>query len=239
MIGWPAAWLMFADLISRAIAGDAFALATWLTAMIAGIIFLTFNSIPVGGENWGQTNLPFATIMCQHLWVLWSAAIPLLAAAAITQFKFPAKARLAAVWTAALAIVFLAVFAGVRKHSPGYLTTAWRVTSIDADTPNFNSIGEFAARLPPNAAFLVDEHERLENKLIEFATDRSCYPATQDNWPQLAHQLEQAGALPYLLTPASLPLPVVYVDPDANRTVYACTPAAQFAAGVSPQIKIR
>ena len=40
LIGWPAAWLMFGDLISRAIAGDTFPLATWLTAMVTGIIFL-------------------------------------------------------------------------------------------------------------------------------------------------------------------------------------------------------
>ena len=169
--------------------------------------------------------------MRQHLWVLWSAAIPLIAAAAVTRFKLPAKPRTAAVWTAALAIVFLPIFAGVRKHPTGYLVTAWRVTSIDADTPNFNSVGEFAARLPPNAAFLVDEHERLENKLVEFATDRTCYPATKDDWPRLAHELEQAGRLPYLLTPASLPLPVVYADPDGDRTIYACSPAAESAAG--------
>jgi 4-amino-4-deoxy-L-arabinose transferase-like glycosyltransferase len=240
LIAWPAAWLMFADLISRAIDGDMLALGTWLTAMIAGIIVLTFNSIPVGGENWGQTyHLPFATIMREHLWVLWSAGISLTAGAAVARFNFPAKPRAAAVWSAALATIFLAIFAGIGKHPSGYLVTAWRVTSINADAPNFIAIGEFAARLPSNAAFLVDEHERLENKLVEFATDRTCYPATQTNWPQFAHQLEQAGALPYLLTPVTMPLPVVYADPDGNRTIYACTPAAQAAAGFLPQMKIR
>jgi 4-amino-4-deoxy-L-arabinose transferase-like glycosyltransferase len=232
LIGWPAAWLMFADLISRAIDGDMLSLGTWLTAMITGIVFLTNKTIPAGGENWGQTNLPFASIMRQHLWVLWSATISLAAGAAIMQFKFPAKARIGTVWASALAMIFLALFAGIRKHSSGYLVTAWRVTSINADAPNFTYVGEFAARLPSNAAFLVDEHERLENKLVEFATDRSCYPATKDNWPELARELEQAGALPYLLTPASLPLPVVYADPDQNRTIYACTPAAQAATGL-------
>jgi hypothetical protein len=130
-----------------------------------------------------------------------------------------------------LAMAFLGVFAGIRRH-PGYLVTVWQVTSIDANTPNFVRAGEFAARLPWNAAFLVDEHERLENKVVEFATDRSCYPATRDNWPMLAGELEEAGALPYLLTPASLPLPVVFADPEENRTIYACTPAAEAAAGM-------
>jgi hypothetical protein len=129
-------------------------------------------------------------------------------------------------------MAFLAIDPGIRKRPSGYLMVAWRVTSIDATTPSFVRVGEFAARLPSNAAFLVDEHQRLENKLVEFATDRSCYPATKDNWPQLAHELEEAGALPYLLTPVSLPLPVVYTDPDENRTIYACTPAARAAAGL-------
>jgi 4-amino-4-deoxy-L-arabinose transferase-like glycosyltransferase len=232
LIGWPAAWLMFGDLISRAIAGDLLALGTWLAAMIMGVLFLSGKSIPIGGENWGQADLPFATIMRQHLWIIWQAAIALGVGVAFVRIKFSTKARIGTVWIAALAMAFLAIDPGIRKRPSGYLMVAWRVTSIDATTPSFVRVGEFAARLPSNAAFLVDEHQRLENKLVEFATDRSCYPATKDNWPQLAHELEEAGALPYLLTPVSLPLPVVYTDPDENRTIYACTPAARAAAGL-------
>ena len=57
-----------------------------------------------------------------------------------------------------------------------YLSPTW---SINADITNFTHLAEFAARLPTNAAFLVDEHQRLENKLVEFATDREKKKATE------------------------------------------------------------
>jgi hypothetical protein len=114
-------------------------------------------------------------------------------------------------------------------HPRGYGIVALEVTQIDAENPNFNKLGEFAARLPDNSAILVDEQLRFENKLVEFAADRSCYSASEQNWSQRARDLEQAGALPYLLTPVSLPLPVVFVDLAQHRTLYACTPAADEA----------
>jgi hypothetical protein len=190
--------------------------------MIATAILLLFNTIPTGGENWGQTNLPFAVIMREHLWVLWAAAIPLAAAAMLARAQSPAKPHRAFACAAAFVTILLAFCAGTRFS--GYLPVAWRVTSINANTPDFTALGQFAARLPANAVILVDEHERLENKLVEFATDRSCYAATKDTWPQLARQLTQAGADPYLLTPVALPLPVVFVDPNNSGTLYACSP---------------
>jgi 4-amino-4-deoxy-L-arabinose transferase-like glycosyltransferase len=237
LIGWPAAWLIFGDLISRAVRGNPMAMGTWLAAMILGIFFLNSKSIPTGGENWGRTDLPFAFVLRQHQWVLWQAIIALIGGAILVWLKFAANFRITIVAASGFSMIFLALFSGLTSRGGGYLSVAWRVTSINADTPNFIRIGEFAARLPANAAFLVDEHERLENKLVEFATDRSCYAATKDNWPTLSHQLEQAGALPYLVTPALVPLPVVFVDTDQNRTVYACDPAALAAARLHLETK--
>lgn len=228
LIGWPAAWLMFAEIISRAIRGDKLALGTWIAAMLIGMICLTDQSIPAGGEYFGRTDMQFTTVMREHLWVLWQAIGALAIGLLLARTKLPANAILVAVGAAGMA--FLALIGGIHRHPFGYVKVAWQVTAIDANSPNFIKIGEFAARLPANAAFLVDEHERLENKVVEFATDRSCYPATKDNWPALARELEEAGALPYLVTPVTLPLPVAFVDLDGNRTVYACTPAAQAAA---------
>jgi hypothetical protein len=131
---------------------------------------------------------------------------------------------------ATLATILLAATWWTGNHAPGYFKVAVEVTQIDADSPNFEKVGEFAAKLPDNAALLVDEQSRLENKLVEFATDRSCYPATPENWPQQAIALEQSGALPYLLSRARLPLPIVYVDIVGERTIYACTRAARDAA---------
>jgi hypothetical protein len=162
--------------------------------------------------------------MRQHIWVLWYVLTAIAAGCALALIQFPPRAHGAAVGFSLLATIFL--------FSYRYFPISFQVTSINANTPNFAKVGEFAARLPSNAAFLVDEHMRLENKLVEFATDRSSYPATEQNWPKLAHELEQAGALPYLLTPASVPLPVAFVDTDNQRTIYACTPAAESAAAI-------
>ncbi len=226
LIGWPALWLMFADLISRALRRDLLSLAAWLTSMLLAAIFLTEKSIPTGGENWGRTDLPFAFVMREHLWVLAQAAIALAAGFALCKVNLSRNAHCVAVGLSLLATLFLTLSFAIPHKPRGYAVVAFDVTSINAQSPGFPHLSEFSARLPENAAFLVDEHQRLENKVVEFYTDRSCYPATQTNWQSLASQLAQSGALPYLLTPAPLNLPVVYVDPDQNRTLYACTPAA-------------
>jgi 4-amino-4-deoxy-L-arabinose transferase-like glycosyltransferase len=231
LIGWPAAWLIFGDLVSRAFRGDRVALGTWLVSMLLAVILLqnelTFvpqwdSLIPKGGGNWNQTNLPFATIARQHIWVLWYTTITLVAGIAIGALRFSSKAHGAAVGFSLLASVVL--------FTARYLRVAFAVTSINANVPDFAKLAEFAARLPSNAAFLVDEHIRFENKLVEFATDRTCYSATEEDWSKEAHELAQAGALPYLFTPVHLPLPVAFVDIENQRTVYACSAAAESAA---------
>jgi len=227
LIGWPAAWLMLGDLIARAIAGDLLCLGTWAAAMLMAIILLNDKSIPFGGENWGKTDLPIFAIMRQHLWILRDAVAAIAVGLALRQARLSARVRAVLTWTAAIAMSFLAIAAGIGKYRAGYAVVAFKVTSINAGEPNFAPLGEFAARLPANAAILVDEHERLENKLVEFATDRTCYPATKDNWPKLSRDLERAGAIPYLLTPVSLPLPVVYADLNENEKLYACASAVK------------
>jgi 4-amino-4-deoxy-L-arabinose transferase-like glycosyltransferase len=226
LIGWPALWLIFADLISRALRHDPLSLAAWLTSMLLAAIFLTETSIPTGGENWGRTDLPFAFVMREHLWVPAQAAIALVAALSLRKVNLSRNAHRVAVGLSLLATLFLTLSFAIPHKPRGYAVVAFDVTSINAQSPGFPHLSEFSARLPENAAFLVDEHQRLENKVVEFYTDHSCYPATQTNWQSLASQLAQSGALPYLLTPANLNLPVVYVDLDQNRTLYACTPAA-------------
>ena len=67
LIGWPAAWLMFGNLISRAVRGDRLALGTWLASMLLAIVLLHHDSIPTGGENWGRIPTGFAVIMRQHV----------------------------------------------------------------------------------------------------------------------------------------------------------------------------
>jgi 4-amino-4-deoxy-L-arabinose transferase len=222
LVGWPAAWLILADMISRAIRGDRAALGIFAISMLCAVIFVKQNVIPTGGENWNQPNLPFATIMRGHLWILWQAVAAIVAGICLSQLRISPSGHRA---TLAIAGLLFLVLVSI------YSVVAFRVTSINATTPNYTHLSEFAAKLPTNAAFLVDEHIRLENKLVEFATDRTTYAATRENWPRLAQELDRAGAIPYLVTPVELDLPVVFVDLDEQRTVYACTPAAEAAAG--------
>jgi hypothetical protein len=77
---------------------------------------------------------------------------------------------------------------------------------------------------------LVDERSKLESLLVAFPADRTCYPLGRRTWQQAAAALVRAGALPYFVSPDRQPLPVVYVDGESQRIVYACTPAA-LAAG--------
>jgi hypothetical protein len=122
---------------------------------------------------------------------------------------------------AAALMLLLALRFWKGNHPLGYACVAWEVTQTNAREPNFSKLADFAARLSPNAAFLVEEQTRLENKLIEFATDRSCYAATPQTWRPLAESLHDAGAIPYLITAESEPLPVAFADVDQGLTVYA------------------
>jgi hypothetical protein len=223
LVGWPAGWLMVGYMVSSALKGNRLALGAWLASMACAAVLLNKTSIPRGGEHWGEIPAGFGAIMREHPWVIWQTGICLgvgglfcvLPAIKPRSTTVKSLSVLAAVLTLLLAIRF---WKG--NHPMGYAYVAWEVTETDAREPDFSKLAEFAARLPPNAAFVVEERTRLENKLIEFATDRSCYAATPDNWRELAQSLQSAGAAPYLITPMTEPLPVVFADADENLTVY-------------------
>ena len=78
---------------------------------------------------------------------------------------------------------------------------------------------------------MVEEQDKLDNKLIQFAADRTCYAVHKGAWPAMGEKLIDAGALPYLISADPVEdLPGVFVDPENRRTVYACTPRAHAAA---------
>ncbi len=223
LIGWPALWLMFGYLVSRAISGDRLALGTWLAAMLLAATTLTAKSIPTQG--WGYGPPGFASIMRQNSWVAWH----LLAALILGMvFKYLPQRFCITVATAASMVLIIRWWPG--NHPHGYGLVAWEVTQIDKETPNFTAIGDFAHKLPSNAAFIVDEKTKLENKLIEFAADRSCYALGRQDWQITATALSRAGAMPYLVSAAVQPLPAVFIDTANGQTVYACTADAANAA---------
>ncbi len=92
--------------------------------MLLAAIFLNRNSIPVGGENWGETSFPFAAIMRQHLWLLWYVLIALIVGLLFSALKFPTNAHGAVVGLSAAATAFLAVVWWKGNHPPGYLKVA-------------------------------------------------------------------------------------------------------------------
>jgi len=122
-----------------------------------------------------------------------------------------------------LAILYLGVRLWKGAVPRGYAYLAWEVTQIDKEHPNFLEVGQFAQTLPANAAFIVDESDRLENKLLEFAADRSCYPMDGGGWRQQASALTAAGALPYVVSSGPQALPAVFIDRDERHNIYAAT----------------
>jgi 4-amino-4-deoxy-L-arabinose transferase-like glycosyltransferase len=223
LVGWPAMWLLMGYMISLALKGNRWALGTWAVAMLLAATTLNKTSIPLQG--WGM-GTGFASIMLAHMWVIWQAATAL-AIGAVWRW-----ARKATLTVAIAGTILLAVQFWPGNHPTGYAIEAGRVTQLDKTKPSFQSLGRFAANLPANAAFLVVERDKLENKLIEFAADRSCYPwPSNQDWHTPATALVEAGALPYLVVHGPAPLPVVFVDTEDECNVYACSPAAFAAAG--------
>jgi len=223
LIGWPALWLMFGYLVSRAISGDRFALGTWLAAMLLAATLLNAKSIPTQG--WGYGPPGFASIMRQNSWVVWQVLAAIFLGVA---FKHLPQRLCVVVATAAAILLAIRWWPG--DHPRGYGLKAWEVTQIDKEQRNFTALGKFAQRLPQNAAFIVQENSKLENKLIEFAVDRSCYALGQQGWPAAALSLSRAGAVPYLVSSDVQPLPAVFVDSANGQTVYACTAEGAAAA---------
>jgi hypothetical protein len=230
LIGWPAMWLMFGYLISRALCGGRWALGTWIISMLLAATLLNAHSVPIQG--WGYGPPGFASIMRLHLWVVWQCLAALTIGAGLFLFggSLPRWLHWTLITVAAALTLFLAMRWWPGDHPRGYVDVAWQVTEMDKEKPSFAALGAFAEKLPTNAALIVDEQSKLENKLIEFAADRSCYALGQQNWQQPATELAEAGALPYLVSAHPQHLPAVFVDRAEGRTVYACMPAAANAA---------
>jgi 4-amino-4-deoxy-L-arabinose transferase len=221
LTAWPAAWLMLGYLISQALRGQRGALATLLSAVALAAIFVNARSIPSQG-GFGPADAGSALV--QNQWVLWMT----LAAISLGALVAPMLRNRAVFKTmVAVATLLTLVLAGrwwKGDHPPGYGVVAWKVTQIDKGKPNFRAMGAFAATLPANAAFIVQEQDRLDNKLLEFASDRSCYPLQTADWRLQAIVLADGGAVPFLVTTSTEPLPVLFTDHESNYKLYSCSP---------------
>jgi hypothetical protein len=231
LVGWPPAWLLLGYLISRAVRGERWALGIWSISMLLAVAWIKADDIP--RQGWGAGPGGFGSIMLGHLWVVWHVVAALIGGGllawmiSLSARRWPRPSLIA---IAVGATLLVAIRWSKGDHPAGYIRVAVQVADdSDAREPDFSAIGKFADKLPPNAAFIVDEQERLENKLVEFATDRSCYAMELHDWHPTARALTAAGALPYLITRSTEDLPIVFVDAAQDRIVYACTPAALLA----------
>jgi 4-amino-4-deoxy-L-arabinose transferase-like glycosyltransferase len=225
LIGWPAMWLMVGYLVSQALHGCGMSAGAWAAAILLPLMLVKSDDIPASG--WGY---PQSSLALKYQWVIWYMLIALAAGVSVALLR-RRWLRAALVYVASISM-FLAGFrwwgAGTSR---GYVILAWRVVQIAKDQPDFATIGAFAKKLPADAVFMVEEQEKLENKLIQFAAGRTCYGVQKGAWPAMGEKLIDAGALPYLISADSNPdLPLVFVDQQTGRTIYACTPKAKAAA---------
>jgi hypothetical protein len=228
LIGWPAMWLMAGYLVSQAVRGCGMSAGAWAAAVVLPLVMLHSGDIPAGG--WSLEVKPAAgQIMSQHLWVLWYVLGALLVGVVVAMLR-RRWLRIGAVYVASAAMVVLAARWWGGDTPRGYAYLAWRATQPPKDEPDFSAIGAFAQKLPPQAVFMVQERQKLENKLIQFEADRSCYAVHPGDWPAMGQKLIDVGGLPYLITSEPIDLPAVFVDATSGRTVYACSPRAQSAA---------
>jgi 4-amino-4-deoxy-L-arabinose transferase len=228
LIGWPAMWLLVGWMISQAVRGDSVALGTWLASML---LPFTLRGGDIPSSGWGVPDTPgFAAIMRQHLWVVWHAAIGIGCGLLMIKLR-SATLRHTLCAIAAAAMLVLALRPIPRDQRQGYMVLSWRVTRFEPENArDFDSIGTFARKLPSDAVFMVDEKSKLENKLIQFVADRTCYPLPDARWQEMGQAIIARGGIPYVVTDRELPLPVVFVDEREGRKVYACTPKARAAA---------
>jgi hypothetical protein len=230
LIGWPAVWIAIGWLISRALKGDALALGVWLIAMLSAVILIRTVQIPTIG--WGYPEQRgFGVIMRQNSWVIWHVLGALAGGAIVARIVTKAWARRTGVGIAAAAMVVLMLrfWPGPFPRGPAIL--AWKVTSLNKEDASMLAIANIAGKLPEQAAFLVEDQSRLENKQIQFYADRTCYSLRKrDDWKAGAQAVVDGDGLPYVISSHELPLPVVYQDRDTGRTIYACTPKAKSVA---------
>jgi hypothetical protein len=219
LIGWPAMWLLLGYMISRAIRGDGWAMGTWLVAMMAAILI---RSGDMPAEQSDITVFKtFTQVLSEQAWIVWQPAVALLLGLSL-QIKnpHPRGARIV-VGVATALTVFLAVrwFSGEPK---GYALLAVKVTQIPGDKPDFKSLGvSVREQLPANAVLLVDEKTKLENKLIQFYSNRSSYPINAQQLVPFAKAVVDAGGRPYLVTPSSdMDFTEVIHDAPTSRFVY-------------------
>lgn len=213
LVGWPAMWLMLGYMVSRAVKGDPFCMVAWLFTMLTPIV-LGPENFSAGGI--GQSAPAAGEMLRTHAWVIWHPLIAALAAVVVAQAKRDPMFYLRIRTPFALIVAAIAMALPARQH----ISLAYRLTSRPSDLPSFQSLAPFVQSLPANAVLLVDEQAGAENKVIQFTVDRTCYPVRASQVEAMSRRVVEAGGEPILISPATLPFPVLFRDEVTGRIGY-------------------
>ena len=214
MIAMPAMYLLLAGIVSRALAGD----PTWVAAWVAIVLI---SLVDPGHPTRSPANAPdLATAARQASWIFRHVSIGLIATSLGAWYARRASvaAPTAGKRAAGLATLFAAALAWPM------LQEDWKGGDGDPKEPTYAEIGEFVqTRLPANAVMLVDRAYDGEHRIMQFFTDRTCYPASND-WQIVGEGIRSNGGLPFLFSYRIWNLPVVFNSAHDQRSLYECPP---------------
>jgi len=210
---WPAMFLIFGALISRAVRGDRVSIAMW-----AGVTIVSAACLPFASHfNGVGVRSPVDSVrpVADHLWVVWQV-LGGLVFGALSLMVIPLEGwrRVRPLLLSLAALAALPLFAIT-------VTRAWKVTQINANSPSFVKFGEFVQmNLPQNAVLLFEEQTKLERNTAMFRARRTAYDASKSGWEKMAQAVWASAGDPYVVSTRSLPLEQIYTDPDDDRILY-------------------
>jgi len=219
MIAMPAMYLLLAGMISRALCGEAVELFAWIAIVAACLID--------SGRSARGAEVPtdFLTAARQEMWVFRQLGVGL-AAALLGAWYSRTRSRMGL--SATRAAEFATVISAALLWP--MLKEDWKAGEGDPNEPTYTEIGEYVqTKLPANAVMLVDRAYDGEHRIMQFYTDRTCYPASND-FLSVAEEIRRNGGEPMLFSYRIWNLPVIYTSPHDQRTIYQCPPP-----GVGPE----
>lgn len=219
LIGWPAVFLLFGEMISRALRGQVWMLGTWFSVTILAVLFR-------GGMNVEGMGGMSGHILRQNLWVLWHVLGALTAGAGLalvlSRVRSPGPARVVMLVTAISSFWLLGL----------WVAQAWKVSWKNTNAPAFVEIAGFVdSRLPADAVLLLEENEKLERNTLMWRSRRTTYPIDDSNWRDRAIDVVVRGGVPVIVSDRPWPLPVIYRSDRDGRSIYQLTPQDLGLAG--------
>ena len=223
LIVMPASFLLLGHLISEALEGGGWPLASWVGIMAISLV------APAPIRPWGQgyPDPPvFAGVMRQSLWVLghvaaaFGVALAIVAGTRLARGWAVGRPRDGA-WNPGRALRFVAL-AGLTVLGAQAVYASWRVTIRNRKHPGLPEIAAFArSGLPPRAVLLFDGRDLGEHHATMFLADRTCYALRDRPVDVLARQVFREGGIPYVVSASPThPWPMLFRSAADGRAIY-------------------